>query len=193
MASTQYVYMFNSPQYFDGHIGHDGILFQTPDGRIHLYSFHPVLNRGEFFEKGSIAHIVNEDDAASFEAFEKACMTPRPKLDDREDDRGIVLNNGTVTWVERIRRVVRMGVTKERLDSMMSFAEKFARHPHRFNFITYSCQHFVNQTLSTGGITMYGKHLPLTLDLVPNSVFDRVTDRTTSILSFDKIDFERLD
>ena len=190
MDTAHYVYIFNSPQFLDGELGHNGILFEDGDGPVRLYSFHPIYNRGEPFDKGSIAHIDNPSDATSFETFEKSCLTPHPDIDHRKDNRGILLYNGTVRWVERIRRVIRMGVYQAQFDAMEAFAGKFAEHPKHFNIVTYSCQHFVNEVLSNGGIILYGEKGPLLDDFVPNDVYEHVTDETIGILSFDKIDFE---
>ena len=185
-----YVYVFNSPQYFNGHIGHDGILLQVGDGQISIYSFHPYLNQGAYISKGSIAHFVHPEDASSFDMFVVSCLTPHPDIDHRSDDRGILLENGTVAWNERIRRVIRMGVNRTQLDSMRSFADSFAEHPHGFNFITYSCQHFVDDVLKAGGIEVRDRKFDLFMDLVPNSFFKRATDSTKGVLSFEKIDLE---
>ena len=182
--------MFNSPQYFSGHIGHCGILFEDGDGPVRLYSFHPILNQGEYFDKGSVAHIANPNDATSFEKFEQSCLIPHPDIDHRKDNRGIILNNGTVEWNERIRRVIRMGISQKQFEAMVEYADEFSKHPHSFNFITYSCQHFVNDVLKAGGVEPRDKRFPMPWDLIPNSVFDRTNQSTKGIISFEKIYFD---
>ena len=73
--AESHVDVFNSPQYLFGLMGHSGILVEDADGRVHLYSYHPVDNLGEWFARGSIAQLADPDDGKDFETFRRACMT----------------------------------------------------------------------------------------------------------------------
>ena len=190
MASKHYAYIFNSPQFFHGWFGHNGVVLENGLGVVHLFSFHPKLNQGESFSKGSVARIMNAADASSFNVFAKACLTVHPGLKTENEDRGILLNNGAVEWIEPIRRLIRMGITENQFKAMLDFAQDFALNPRRFNIITYSCEQFVDQVLDVGGIMLCDKRGNRIKSPIPNVVYDKASNRTKGILSFEKIDLE---
>ena len=179
---------FNSPQFFFGLFGHSGLVIEHLDRTCHLYSFHPAPNDGEPVGPGSIAQIVNPADARDIEAFMRACMTDHAESRHRHR-RGIQLANGTKVWYERIRRIIRMEVGVDQADAVEQFARSVAADPPRFNILTYSCEHFVDDALAAGGIELYGKKRSLAHTLIPNYVYHEATDRTVGITGFQKIDF----
>ncbi len=193
MSGTQrYVYMFNSPQFFYGLFGHCGVVIEQPNSSLRVYSFHPKPNQGEMFDEGSVAQLEDPSDGVDFETFAKACMCPHDD-DGRKDNRGIRLTNGYTSWYERMRRFLRLAVNDDQAIAMESFAQHAASDPHRFNVISYSCQHFVNDVFAAGGVRLYGKRRPITIDPIPNSVYRCATAKTHGITSFAKIDLESED
>lgn len=192
-APTTFVYMFNSPQFLFGLCGHSGVVFEDPATKhLRLFSFHPIKNEGEPFDKGSFSHIQNPADAADFESFRKACMTEHRQLKTGLPVRGIELSNGYKRWYERIRRVLKMEVSLASYQAMMAYCEKLAADPPRFNLFTYSCQHYVNDVLASGGIVLYGKHVNLRHGIVPNFIYLQATSKSQGILSLEKINFEEV-
>ena len=190
-SKDAYVDFFNSPQFFFGLFGHSGLIIEHADRTCHLYSFHPRPNNGEPFGHGSIAQIANEEDAIDLSRLIEACLTPHED-DGRKDNRGIKLSNGTITWYERIRRIARMRITSDQAEAIETFALAAAATPHRFNILTYSCEHFVDDALAAGGVVLYSDHESLRHSLVPNWVYKRVSDHTKGIRGFQKIDFEQV-
>ena len=186
--NSVYIYMFNSPQFFMGIFGHSGIVFEDSSGEMSLYSLHPIKNEGEPFDVGTIAHIVRPEDAVSFQAFRIACMTQHEKTNGKST-RGILLSNGFIQWYERIRRVIRFQVSLEQWEAMRAYAQSIDRHTPRFNVISYSCQHFVNDVLHAGNVIIQGKHFSYRHGIVPNFVYHGATDRTLNVQGFQKIDF----
>lgn len=190
MSCTRvHVSFFNSPQFVFGLFGHSGIVVERQDRTCHLYSFHPVPNNGEPFGPGSIAQIANPDDGRDLDRFIRASMTHHPD-DGREDDRGIQLFNGTKFWYERIRRIVRMEVTADQALAIESYAMAIAEDPPQFNVAVRNCEDFVDKALGAGGIELWGKRFSLRNNPVPNLVYELVTDNTTGITGFQKIDFK---
>ena len=175
-----HVDVFNSPQYLFGLMGHSGILVEDADGRVHLYSYHPVDNLGEWFARGSIAQLADPDDGKDFETFRRACMTYHEDSF-HEDKRSVRLFNGYKYWYEPIRRVLRMGVTADK---------RWAKTPPYFNVLANNCEDFVDKALAAGGIVLKGKKHDLNSMPIPDVAFDHTTMRTSGISSLARIDFE---
>ncbi len=189
LSNTAFVYMFSSPQFFNGLLGHSGLVFEAPSGMMNLYSFHPIKNQGEPFDEGSIAHIINREDAQNFEAFRTACL--RESIGKQgQKVRGILLGNGYTEWYERIRRVLKMEVTLRQYTAMEEFAMSVSDNPPKFNVVSYSCQHFVNDTLKRGGIELRGTVFSHRHGIIPNYVYHNASGKSRGVISFEKIVFD---
>ncbi len=187
--AESHVDVFNSPQYLFGLMGHSGILVEDADGRVHLYSYHPVDNLGEWFARGSIAQLADPDDGKDFETFRRACMTYHEDSF-HEDKRSVRLFNGYKYWYEPIRRVLRMGVTADKAEAVRIFCERWAKTPPYFNVLANNCEDFVDKALAAGGIVLKGKKHDLNSMPIPDVAFDHTTMRTSGISSLARIDFE---
>ena len=183
---TRFVYVLNNPKFVNHLLGHNAVLIEQPGGTVRLFSFHSKDNHSPFIE-GSVAQIVRPQDAASFDVFERACLETHPEPLDGNAV-GTLLNNGYKSWYEDFRRAIRLTVTDAQASAMEVWGRAQVERPPCFDLVTFNCQHFVDDMLAQGGVSLGERHddgrvHSFERGLVPNDVFDKANEGGTAGVS----------